>query len=332
MGAGSLFGAEQGAQLGHVETGPGAVHHGVEHPVHGRPGREEQVPAVLDLVDGVVVDEPGPFLLGQIQPEAQAGGVDPPIADLAQTPYSRGLRQGVCELGQARGIGDLRETVSLLPERHASRGGHGGHVLVAVADDLRPERRVTRHLDGDVPPHGIDDMEAVVVDIGRLLGQVADRPSLRSLHVPGRRWGPGHQDHEHPRPQTRMVAKVLLGDEMLALPRSAVDDRHAMDFGPLTNPTGEPAGHAHEVSVVEILVAVVVPSPPPGPEPAGAVSHREVGVEHDPVDAVITAGQQVAIAIRELVTHPPRYARDHHGQTFDCPEGAPAPELVSGAA
>ncbi len=31
---------------------------------------ENQVPAVLDLVDGVVVDEPGPFLLGQIQPGA----------------------------------------------------------------------------------------------------------------------------------------------------------------------------------------------------------------------------------------------------------------------
>ena len=32
------------------------------------------------------------------------------------------------------------------------------------------------------PPEGVDDMEAVVVDVGLLLGQVADRSFLGSLH------------------------------------------------------------------------------------------------------------------------------------------------------
>ena len=49
--------AEQGAQLRHVEPGPGPVHDGVEHALHHRAGGEDQVPAVLDLVDRVGVAE-----------------------------------------------------------------------------------------------------------------------------------------------------------------------------------------------------------------------------------------------------------------------------------
>ena len=81
-------------------------------PVHLRAGGEDQVAAVLGLVDRVGVAEPAGLLVGQVQPEAQARGVDPPVADLAQPPYSRSLRQGVCDLGQAARI---RDPVKQLP-------------------------------------------------------------------------------------------------------------------------------------------------------------------------------------------------------------------------
>ncbi|MGH9258743.1 MAG: hypothetical protein ACRD08_02425, partial [Acidimicrobiales bacterium] len=42
--------------------------------------------AVLDLIDGVAVAEQGSVLVGQVEPEAQARRVDPPVADLAQAP------------------------------------------------------------------------------------------------------------------------------------------------------------------------------------------------------------------------------------------------------
>ena len=54
------------------------------------------------------------LLLGQVQPETQAGGVDPGVDDLAQTPCSPGLGQGVCDLGQAFGFTDPGETVPSL--------------------------------------------------------------------------------------------------------------------------------------------------------------------------------------------------------------------------
>src|SRR5262249_40565300 len=66
---------------------------------------KQQVAAVLDLIDRVGVMEAAALLLLGVQAEAQAGAVDPAIADLAQAPYSRFLRQGVCDLSQGLRVG-----------------------------------------------------------------------------------------------------------------------------------------------------------------------------------------------------------------------------------
>jgi len=108
------------------------VGHGAEDPVHPRARGEDQVPAVLGLVDRVVVAEPAGLLLGQVQAEAQARGVDPPVAGLAQPPCSRVLRQGVCDLSQALRIRDPSKAVALLDERDA-----GGVRLAAYSCPLR---------------------------------------------------------------------------------------------------------------------------------------------------------------------------------------------------
>ena len=87
------------------------------------------------------------------------------MADLAQPPYSRILRQGICDPSQARRVGDRGEAVADLAECYPRRCGLPGHVLVAVEDDLRAERRMPRHLDRDMPPLGIDDVKRIVVDV-----------------------------------------------------------------------------------------------------------------------------------------------------------------------
>jgi hypothetical protein len=48
--------------------------------------------------------------------------------------------------------------------------------------------------------------------------------------------------------------------------------------------------HPHQVRVVQLVIAAVQP-PPPAPEPARVVPKAEVGLQHDPVYAVIAAGQ-----------------------------------------
>jgi len=57
-----------------------AVHDSVEDPIQLGARGEDQVPAVLDLVDRVAVAEAAVVLVVKIQAEARTGGVDPPIA------------------------------------------------------------------------------------------------------------------------------------------------------------------------------------------------------------------------------------------------------------
>ena len=110
------FGAEDGAHRGHVQPGAGAVHHSVKQLLHLSADVKQQVAAVLDLVNREGVTETGAALFVGGQGETQTRGVDPPVADLAQAPYSRGLRQGICDPGQARRISNRGEAVAVLAE------------------------------------------------------------------------------------------------------------------------------------------------------------------------------------------------------------------------
>ncbi|MCA1606412.1 MAG: hypothetical protein LC775_13305, partial [Acidobacteria bacterium] len=75
--------------------------------------------------------------------------VDPAVADLAQAPYSRLLRQGVCDPSQGLRFGNRGEAVALFLEGYARRPRPAGDVLVAVEDDLGPEGR----MNGGVTPY-----------------------------------------------------------------------------------------------------------------------------------------------------------------------------------
>jgi len=137
--------AEQGPHRGDVQPGPGPVHDPVKQDLHLPAGPEQQVTAVFRLIDRVAVTEPAAPLLPGVQAEAQAGRVDPPVADLAQAPYSRLLRQRICDLGQALRIRNASKTVALLGEPDPCGLRLAGDVLVAVEDHLRAERRVPGH-------------------------------------------------------------------------------------------------------------------------------------------------------------------------------------------
>jgi hypothetical protein len=78
------LGAGQRAHLADIQPGPRPVHHGVKDVLHLPAGGKQQVAAVFGLVDRVGVGEESPLLVGQVQAEDQAGGVDPPVDDLAQ--------------------------------------------------------------------------------------------------------------------------------------------------------------------------------------------------------------------------------------------------------
>ena len=98
-----------------------------------------------------------------------------------------------------------------------------------------------------------------------------------------------------------MGGQVLLSDAVLAHPGLAEDDRHVVGRTPGLDPPREPPGQSHQVAVVQLGVAVVVPAPPPHPKPSRVMPERKERVEHDPIHTVIAAGHQIRITKTELI-------------------------------
>src|ERR1700757_1041286 len=88
---------------------------------------------------------------------------------------------------------------------------------------------------------------------------------------------------------------------------------------PRTRRLNRPA-KPHQVSVFERLIRSSQ-RPPPHPEPARIMAHAEIGVQNDPVDAIVAAAQQIAIESAQ----PVRHARHVIGRlpfASNCPAGA----------
>src|SRR4029077_10562451 len=106
----------------------------------------------------------------------------------------------------------------------------------------------------------------------------------------------------------------------LALPDWTVDHRNAMGFGVSTHATAEPAGQPHQESVFERLIRSSQ-RPPPHPEPARIMAHAEIGVQNDPVDAIVADAQQIAIESGQAVRHA-RHGIGRLPSASNCPAGA----------
>ena len=138
--------------------------------------------------------------------------------------------------------------VPLLRETDPGRVRLARDVLMAVEDHLRAERRVPGHLDRQVPPLRVHDVERVVVDeLGPLL-QVRDDPAGGPLHLPHRGPRPRDQDQEDSRADS-VLRQVLLRDLVLALPGGAEDNRDAVRLSPRLDPrANRPASRIRCVS------------------------------------------------------------------------------------
>src|SRR4029077_11893895 len=121
------------------------------------------------------------------------------------------------------------------------------------------------------------------------------------------------------------LSQIFFGELVLALPDWTVDHRNAMGFGVSTHATAEPAGQPHQVSVFERLIRSSQ-RPPPHPEPAGIMAHPEIGVQNDPVDAIVAAAQQIAIESAQPVRHA-GHVIGRLPSASNCPAGATFSQL-----
>jgi hypothetical protein len=133
--------------------------------------------------------KPAALLLLQVERETQAGGINPTLAGLIQSPYSLLTRQGICDVSQARSVRNVSKAVALLGKLDSGFACLAGHVFMTVQDQLGGEGRMPAELDGDVAPLRIENVERVVVHIGHRL---LSFDVMVGADVPHRRLGAAH--------------------------------------------------------------------------------------------------------------------------------------------
>src|SRR2546422_3978972 len=152
-----------------IQWRPAAVNPRLEDSFHPTAQLEQQIPAVLDLVVGILIPEPALLLLFQIQSEAQATGVDPTLTDLAQSPYRRFLGPAIRDLRQACGVSYMSETGPIFFKADPGLLRLTRHVFMPVEYDLGRKWRMATDLDRHVAPVGVQDMKGIMIHIGHWL-------------------------------------------------------------------------------------------------------------------------------------------------------------------
>src|SRR3984893_5859391 len=145
----TLLVSEDGFDGLEIEWGTAAVDERLKHLFHV-PAHIKDIDTVgyVLIVGGLIMD-PAALLLVEVEGEAHTG-VNPTLADLAQSPYSPLFGQGLCDLRQAGGVRDSSKTVSLLGEGDSRLACLAGNVLMAVQDHLGRKGRMTADLDGEM--------------------------------------------------------------------------------------------------------------------------------------------------------------------------------------
>src|SRR3984893_16334679 len=100
----------------------------------------------------------------------------------------------------------------------------------------------------------------------------------------------------------RASGAIFCGNVVLALPHRTVDDRNIVRFGIAANATAETAGQPHQVGIFEGFVRPGQ-RPPPPPKPTGTMPHAEVGVQNDPIHAIVAAAQDILIQSAQPICH-----------------------------
>ena len=134
-----------------IQPGSGAIDQTLKDGFQIPTTPEQEVPAVLGLIDRERVLAVHLLLFGHIQGQTETLG-EPTPQDLLQAPYRAGLAQGICDPVQVCDIVPIGETVALLGEADSLPRCLVGHIFMAVENNQpRPEAVVLGR-----PPEGAD--------------------------------------------------------------------------------------------------------------------------------------------------------------------------------
>src|SRR5215813_6772784 len=172
---------------------------------------------------------------------------------------------------------------------------------MAVQDQLRTEGGIAAHADRHMTPFAIHDVEVIMLDERPLLAvtDFCNLPSGIAFDFPDRRRRIA-SDHQEQAAKGRTLGHVRLGQLVLALPRSRLDDRNPLPGAEGVQAAGECACHLSEMLVIQLRVVPVKSSPPAAHATAG-LPHGVEGIEDDAIHAIVDPLQQLGVVLREVI-------------------------------
>ncbi|MDP6720195.1 MAG: hypothetical protein QGF59_16160 [Pirellulaceae bacterium] len=214
-------------------------------------------------------------------------------------------------------MGRIRKTVRFFAERKAFTQRLASDVLVAVERHLDVQWRMRADFDRDVTPVGILNVKGVVVDPGLLALQVQRAAGIMD-DFPHGVWRAMNADGKHAT-EVRIVRPVLLDKLVDAIIRRLLDERNVVRRGGGSDSPRKAARPTHQMCVVEIVI-IAEDLTPPTTEPAAGLQERDVSVEHDTVETIVTATSLFGITLAEGI-----------GRRHGWSPGATIPECIMGS-
>src|SRR5208337_3855919 len=203
------------------------------------------------------------------------------------------------------------EAVAFLTKAAAPTAALPLHPFMSVEGHLRSKRRIPAHPHHDMAPFRIDDLKIIVLHMrpGISMTQIDNLPALIELHLPDRRRSPA-REHRKDTPELGVFGQKRLGQDMLLLSALAFDKRNPALLAPRSQAPGKVSGHGLHSGIGQSLLASL-PDPPPRTESAAGLSEGKIGVDHDAIDTIVTAFQQIGIIAGQIVmrfccSHQPR--------------------------
>jgi len=295
----TMLGAKDGLDHLEVQGGSRSINDTLKHLIQVAPSREEKVATIFALVDRIGIDKSTLALLPTFQSKAQTS-INPTLTGPNQAPYRARGSHGVCDSGQACGVGDLCKTVPLFGEGDFTFLGLTGYIFMTVKDHLSIKGWMRTEFDHEVTPFGVHDVEGIMIDVAHLGFDVGDA-LLGALDLEHWHRCQGSDDAEDTS-EGRVLGNMLFGQFVLALPSLTVNQGNTLLLRISMNPSAKATRKPHEMGIVEILIASSHLTPP-GSESSGGLGKDKIGIEYNAIDTIINSGKIRLIRLREFIGH-----------------------------
>jgi len=299
---GTMLGAKDGLDPLKLKRGPRSIDRALKDLLQDAASRKEEITAILDLVNRIGVTESTFLLLPTLQSKAQTA-VNPTLTGPNQAPYRARGSHGVCDSGQACGVGNLGKTIVFLRKGNLVLPCLTSHIFMPVKDNLGSKRGMGTEFDRQVSPLRVQDMEGIMIDVRDFALDVRDS-LLGPVHVENRCGCKSSDDVEDPA-EGKVLGQMRFGQFMLLFPLSALDQGNPLFLSISMNPAAKAACEPHQMGIVKILIASPQPTPPRA-ESSFRLSQNEVGVQDNPIHTIIGPVKIRLIGLAEFVRHPHR--------------------------